>query len=156
MNSSATLRSHGGCAKTAQKRPYVGESDHGDGDDVNDHSHGDDDHHDHARESAHPDAHDPPHPQYAPIPVKQSTIPVSTHVALLELVGSTHHVPLLLSHGIDHLLSLSLLVDLLLRLAYTEVRIGFSIENTSPIAVERSRTRITCHTRTMRRLAESA
>lgn len=80
MNSSATLRSHGGCAKTAQKRPYVGESDRGDGDDVNDHSHGDDDHHDHARESAHPDVHDPPHPQYAPIPVKQSTIPVSTHM----------------------------------------------------------------------------
>ena len=82
MNSSATLRSHGGCAKTAQKRPYVGESDRGDGDDVNDHSHGDDDHHDHARESAHPDAHDPPHSQYAPIPVKQNTIPVSTHMFL--------------------------------------------------------------------------
>ena len=42
----------------------------------------------------------------------------SAHLALLELVRSTDNVPLLLSHGIDHLLSLSLLIDLLLRLAY--------------------------------------
>ena len=42
----------------------------------------------------------------------------SAHLAILELVGSTDDVPLLLSHGIDHLLSLSLLIDLLLRLAY--------------------------------------
>ena len=44
------------------------------------------------------------------------------HITHQELVRGTHIVPLLLSHGIDHLLSLTLLTDFLLRLAYNSVR----------------------------------
>ena len=41
------------------------------------------------------------------------------NIALLELVGSTDVVPFLLSHGINNLLTLTLLVNLLLGFAYT-------------------------------------
>ena len=39
------------------------------------------------------------------------------HIAFLELVGSTDVIPFLLSHGINHLLTLTLLVNLLLGFA---------------------------------------
>ena len=56
------------------------------------------------------------------------------HLTLLELVRGTNIVPLLLCHCIDHLLSLSLLVDLLLSLAY---KIGYKslVHNFSLIRV---------------------
>ena len=41
------------------------------------------------------------------------------NIAFLELVGSTDVIPFLLSHGINHLLTLTLLVNLLLGFAYT-------------------------------------